>query len=68
MSKTVNIGDLAVGAGAPPYVIAEIGINHNGDLDLARQMIDAQCRELGIDWFASPWEETSVGSCCAASS
>ena len=41
MSKTVNIGDRAVGAGAPTYVIAEIGINHNGDLDLARQMIDA---------------------------
>jgi len=30
--------------------------------------IDAQCRELGIDWFASPWDEPSVGSCCAASS
>jgi N-acetylneuraminate synthase len=22
--------------------------------------IDAQCRELGIDWFASPWDEPSV--------
>jgi sialic acid synthase SpsE len=25
----------------PPYVIAEIGSNHNGDMDLARQLIDA---------------------------
>ena len=24
-----------------PYVIAEIGINHNGDMNLAREMIDA---------------------------
>src|ERR1700744_948623 len=97
------------------FVIAEIGINHNGDLDLARKLIDvahaagcdavkfqkrtidtvytadvlaqprqspwgstqreqkeglefgeaqydeidAYCRELGIDWFASAWD---VGS------
>ncbi len=26
---------------APPYLIAEIGLNHNGDADLARRMIDA---------------------------
>ena len=28
----VFIGDRSVGAGSPVYVIAEIGINHNGDL------------------------------------
>lgn len=37
---TVMIGDRAVGDGAPVYVIAEIGINHNGVLDLAKQLID----------------------------
>lgn len=26
---------------APPYLIAEIGLNHNGDVELARRMIDA---------------------------
>jgi N-acetylneuraminate synthase len=30
-----------VGDGYPAYVIAEIGINHNGDLSIAKQMIDA---------------------------
>ncbi|MEQ9366725.1 MAG: N-acetylneuraminate synthase family protein, partial [Leptospirales bacterium] len=28
-------------AGSPPYLIAEIGLNHNGDLDLARRIVDA---------------------------
>ncbi|MEU6998324.1 N-acetylneuraminate synthase family protein [Nonomuraea sp. NPDC046570] len=36
----VAIGELPVGDGEPVYVIAEIGINHNGDLDLARRLID----------------------------
>jgi N-acetylneuraminate synthase len=30
-----------VGDGHPAYIIAEIGINHNGDLNIAKQMIDA---------------------------
>ena len=34
------IGDKAVGAGAPVFVIAEIGINHNGSLDIAKRLID----------------------------
>jgi N,N'-diacetyllegionaminate synthase len=29
-----------VGGGAPCFVIAEAGVNHNGDLDLARQLVD----------------------------
>jgi N-acetylneuraminate synthase len=38
--RTVRIGDREVGPGQPTFVIAEIGINHNGDLDLARRLID----------------------------
>jgi N-acetylneuraminate synthase len=112
----VRIGDRLVGPDEPCYVIAEIGINHNGDLDLARRLISAahsagcdavkfqkrtvevvyteeelakprenpfgetngdlkrglefgaaeyeaiaeHCRTLGIDWFASCWDEASV--------
>ena len=37
---TVRIGDKAVGAGQPCYVVGEIGINHNGDLGMAEQLID----------------------------
>lgn len=40
-TDTVRIGDRLVGTGEPCYVIAEIGINHNGDLDLARRLISA---------------------------
>jgi N-acetylneuraminate synthase len=37
--KTVNIGKRAIGEGQPCYVIAEIGINHNGDIDMAKRLI-----------------------------
>ncbi|MES2730222.1 MAG: N-acetylneuraminate synthase family protein [Bacteroidota bacterium] len=107
----------SIGAGQPTYIIAEIGINHNGSLDIAKQLIDAAvhagcdavkfqkrtpelcvpkdqwnlvrdtpwglmtyieykhktefgydeyaaiddyCRIMGIDWFASCWDQTSV--------
>jgi N-acetylneuraminate synthase len=39
--EPVRIGDRLVGPGQPCYVIAEIGINHNGDLDLARRLVSA---------------------------
>ena len=35
-------------SGQRPYVIAEIGANHNGDMDLARKMIDA-AKACGAD-------------------
>ena len=117
MIDTVEIGGRRVGVNEPAYVVAEIGINHNGDLGLARKLIaaaaaagcdavkfqkrtpelcvppdqrdkiratpwgemtyleyrrrvefgdaeyaaiDAHCREAGITWFASPWDEPSV--------
>ena len=40
MSKCVKIGNKVVGEGHPCFIIAEIGINHNGSVDLAKQMID----------------------------
>jgi N-acetylneuraminate synthase len=114
--RTVKIGDKVVGEGHPCYIIAEIGINHNGDVDLAKRLIsvavaagcdavkfqkrtvdvvytakelatprptpfgetngdlkyglefdaedyaeiDKFCRQVKIDWFASPWDEGSV--------
>jgi N-acetylneuraminate synthase len=39
--KAVNIGGKPVGEGHPCYVVAEIGINHNGDLATAKKLIDA---------------------------
>jgi N-acetylneuraminate synthase len=40
MSRSVRIGSHDVGAGQPCYVIAEIGINHNGDMNIAKRLID----------------------------
>ena len=39
--NTVAIGNRLVGPGQPVFVVAEIGINHNGDLDLAKKLVDA---------------------------
>ncbi len=117
MSKRcVKIGNKTVGEGYPCFIIAEIGINHNGSVKLAKQMIDiakttgcdavkfqkrtvdvvytkeelarerksifgntngnlkyglefgekeykeidTYCKEKGIMWFASCWDEDSV--------
>ena len=117
MSNLLSIGSHNVGPGQPVYVIAEIGINHNGDLEVAKKLIDVaklagcdavkfqkrtpelcvpdeqkdlkretpwgvmtyleyrhrvefgyeqylvidrHCRERGIDWFVSCWDEASV--------
>jgi N-acetylneuraminate synthase len=39
-NNTVNTGRRTIGDGEPVYIIAEIGINHNGSLELARKLID----------------------------
>ncbi|MDO8676859.1 MAG: N-acetylneuraminate synthase family protein [Candidatus Azambacteria bacterium] len=36
----VKIGDKFVGEGHPCFVVAEIGINHNGSVEVAKQLID----------------------------
>lgn len=40
MTREVQLGKRLVGDGHPVYIIAEIGINHNGDLAVAKQLID----------------------------
>lgn len=116
MKREVKIGNKIIGEGHPCFIIAEIGINHNGDLALAKQLIDIAvmtgcdavkfqkrtidvvytqeelakeresrfgttngdlkrglefgdneyskidkyCKEKGILWFASCWDEDSV--------
>ena len=117
MIKTIAIGTNIIGDGQPVYVIAEIGLNHNGSVDIAKQLIDVAveagaqavkfqkrtpeistpehmkstpretpwgtmtyleyryrvefeqeqyseidryCKSVGVDWFASPWDEPSV--------
>jgi N-acetylneuraminate synthase len=40
----VQIGGKWVGEGAPAFLIAEIGINHNGDVGIAKSLIDVAVR------------------------
>jgi N-acetylneuraminate synthase len=117
MTREVKIGDRYVGDGHPAMVVAEIGVNHNGSVDIAKDLIrqahhtgvdavkfqkrtpelcvpkdqwnimretpwgyisyieyrrkmefqteeygeiDRFCKELGIPWFASVWDEPSI--------
>lgn len=117
MSATISFGGRAIGDGEPCYIIGEIGINHNGDLNVAKKLIDVAafvgldavkfqkrtpelcvpleqrnvmrdtpwgrmtyleyrykvefgeaeygeidryCREKGVQWFASCWDEEAV--------
>ncbi|MFH1522511.1 MAG: N-acetylneuraminate synthase family protein, partial [Patescibacteria group bacterium] len=40
MEKFITIGNRRIGPGYPPFVIAEIGINHEGEMAKAKQMIE----------------------------
>jgi N-acetylneuraminate synthase len=42
------IGNRALGDGHPTYIVAEIGINHNGSLEIAKSLIDVAVKN-GVD-------------------
>lgn len=48
MRYNVKIADKIIGDGHPCFIIAEIGINHNGSVALAKKMID-EAVEAGCD-------------------
>lgn len=48
MTQAVRFGSRKIGSGHPVYLIAEIGINHNGDLNLAKKLIDL-AKQTGFD-------------------
>lgn len=48
IQKTVKIGDKTIGENELVFVIGEIGINHNGDINIAKKLIDAAA-EAGCD-------------------
>jgi len=48
MERAVKIGNRMVGDGQPSYIVAEIGINHNGDIETAKDMI-YKAKDTGVD-------------------
>jgi N-acetylneuraminate synthase len=53
----VRIGSKSVGPGRPCYVVAEIGINHNGDIDLAKKLINVAS---GADCDAVKFQKRTI--------
>ncbi|NYF16280.1 N-acetylneuraminate synthase [Microbacterium sp. AK009] len=45
---TVTIGSRVIGGGHPAYIIGEIGLNHNGDVETAKRLIDIAA-DAGVD-------------------
>ncbi len=48
LNKSITINNRKIGKGEPAYIIAEAGLNHNGSLKLAKQLVDAAI-EVGCD-------------------
>ncbi len=48
MPRELLLGTRKVGEGNPTYIVAEIGINHNGSVDIAKSLID-KAVESGVD-------------------
>lgn len=41
MKKTIKIGKKLIGENKPCFIIAEVGVNHNGDISIAKKLVDA---------------------------
>lgn len=48
LKPTIRIGKKKIGQGSPCFIIAEAGINHNNDLDIAKEMIRV-AKKAGVD-------------------
>lgn len=46
--RTIIINDKKIGEGHPCFIVAEAGVNHNGSLEIAKQLIDA-AKRAGAD-------------------
>ncbi len=59
---TLQIGGRDVGPGCPTFVVAEAGVNHNGDVSLAAALIDAAA-DAGAD--AVKLQAFDAGALCS---
>ncbi len=58
--EKLKLSGRLVGPAEPPYIIAEIGSNHNGDMGLAREMIDVaqECGAHAVKFQS--WSKSSL--------
>lgn len=58
--EKLNIAGRLIGEGEPPYIVAEIGANHNGDMQLCRRLIEA-AKDCGVDAVKfQSWSKSSL--------
>ena len=50
----MKISNRNIGPNEPPLIIGEIGINHNGDLELAKELIKIS-HDIGFDCVKFQW-------------
>lgn len=48
MSREIMVGSRKLGESHPTFIVAEIGINHNGSVDIAKSLIDVAAKN-GVD-------------------
>jgi N-acetylneuraminate synthase len=58
--KVIQLGGIEIGSDRPPYIIAEIGSNHNGDMDLCRRLIDAAAAAGAHAVKFQSWTDSSL--------
>src|SRR5581483_2534101 len=60
--EKLNIANRLVGPGEPPYIVAEAGSNHNGDMRLCRQLVE-EAKRAGADAIKfQSWTKRSLVS------
>ena len=58
--KTIKIDGQLVGENQPIYMIAEIGLNHNGDIQIAKKLIDAV---FATNWDCAKFQKRTPAIC-----
>ncbi|MDR2410546.1 MAG: N-acetylneuraminate synthase family protein [Bacteroidales bacterium] len=60
MKNKIKAGSRYIGEDEPIYLIAEIGINHNGDLQIAKKLIDAT---WATEWDCAKFQKRTPDLC-----
>lgn len=60
---TVTIGNKKVGQGQPCFIVAEIGINHNGSVEIAKQLVDLAVK---MGCHAVKFQKRTIGTVYSA--